>query len=289
LELWKELVVENPMIEEGRREFRHFIRNSTAMGPFIPLIISLVVGFLYLWFLGMNAIYDVDSIQPFLFIQLIVLSLVAIASMYPAISGEREKETFDALILTRLTPAQIVAGKFLWRLRYIALLSLFFIAPILVSVIRSYFMGDPTSKTMLTLDRLIRGEALMLGWFALLSAFSLWVSTLVKRSITALIAIILSNAVVLLIVPAVVSLIYSAFFNSTEISSDIILSFHPFVSLSGVFGNASPSGSNPITDSGYWQFFVYSILAAFYIYCGHGRLKTLRVPVKRAQQTRSGK
>jgi len=47
--IWRELIVENPMLDQAKREQRRFFRSAYGLGRFGPAIILTVIGLLYVW------------------------------------------------------------------------------------------------------------------------------------------------------------------------------------------------------------------------------------------------
>ena len=81
------------------------IAGAVVVGLVLP---AYHLFFLYLSYESMNA-GDVRNVA--VVIEALVLSVLTSSLMSSACSGEREKQTWNALLLSRLSPAQIVAGK----------------------------------------------------------------------------------------------------------------------------------------------------------------------------------
>ncbi|MDO5376853.1 MAG: ABC transporter permease subunit [Clostridia bacterium] len=111
-------------------------------------------------------------------LQLMLIILVAPALSAVSIAGERERQTFDLLLVTGVGPWSIVWGKLMENFAFLALLILCGAPAMALSIVTG---GVSLADIALTL------LALMLIAFAALSV-GMVVSTLTRRSITAIIS-----------------------------------------------------------------------------------------------------
>ena len=135
---WRELFAQNPMTLEATRTVRRFLRagtggDNTGNSRYVNVALFGVLAFLYIWMLILAVTTHEDMGRYITFGEAALLTLIVPGSLYGAIAIEREKQTFDALIMTRLTPAQIVCGKLVWRVGMVLGLMALFLPPIVVS------------------------------------------------------------------------------------------------------------------------------------------------------------
>lgn len=219
--LYRLYVADNPMAQEGARALRRFARaggGGAAAGQgadatrSVNIAILALLGLLYLWLLVLIVRSGEDMSQGVLFLELLLVTLVVPASLYAAISGERERLTWDALILTRLTPGQILVGKLLWRLGIVAGIALLFLPPLLFSHYAPFLShlrntGYGLSRGAdYSLGELALMQGGILGWAFLLSGFTLWVSARTRRSVTSISLVAVAVFAFVVLVPALASL-----------------------------------------------------------------------------------
>jgi ABC-2 type transport system permease protein len=122
----KRLVL-NPVLD---KEFRSRMRTWKS-----PLLISIYLGVLalitlgYYWTQQQRAIYSGfgPEVGPQIYVALTVFQLMLVSFVTPAftagvISGERERQTLDLLVCTRLSATSIILNKLLASIAYILLL-----------------------------------------------------------------------------------------------------------------------------------------------------------------------
>ena len=233
--IWRELVLDNPMLGEAHREMRRLLRTARAMGRGRMVAIGLIL-ILYVWLIyeacvnSSTGVGEDGASLVCLYVELVIVTLVIPGSTYGAISGERERSTWDALVLTRLTPAQIVAGKLLWRLRTFACVSAFtlpLLIPCVFSDLRRFF---PSCGVV------ILSQVLIGCWVLLLATFTLWVSSITARSIASLAVTGVTLLMYLLMIPglnAALSATIGAY--PYETASWFIAGLNPFAELATLF------------------------------------------------------
>jgi ABC-type transport system involved in multi-copper enzyme maturation permease subunit len=266
---WIEFLNEdNPMVSEYRRVLRRFLRSgvlavATSIIVFLVYYINNIVG----------AYRDMsDGSLAFCNLELKLMTIALPALMYGAISGEREHDTWDALTLTRLTASQIVFGKLKWRFYVYLLIVVLTNIPILII---HYHILDPVP-----LDVLLQTQTVLLTWGVLVSAYTLWVSTMTKRSITTLIVVAGSLFGLLYLLPTLYDIIWislglqSRGFGGFEDPFNLtMMTFNPFFSLPDLIS----TGENGIPllkygTSGLPQIAVYVSLSVIFF-----RLTTTRI------------
>jgi len=205
---FRHLVLDNPMTLEGARFWRRFLRTGGDTGRAVNATIFVLLGVFYLWLMYAIVHFHEDLNAAILGLELMLLTLLVPASLYASVSGEREKLTWDALILTRLTPAQIVVGKLLSRLALIVGLQLLIAPLLLLSHMCAKFNSEYSGAA------LVLSQVALFTWSLLLAGFSLWVSTKTKRSVTTLALITSALLAFLVLLPALILLFASGSGNS---------------------------------------------------------------------------
>jgi ABC-type transport system involved in multi-copper enzyme maturation permease subunit len=229
--------------------------------------------------------FDMSLTIPLEYAELVLVTLVTPASIYAAISGEREKATWDALILTRLTPAQIIVGKVAWRVAVILLI----MAVMLVAIFVSQFMGkDPFDRP--TWPALLVAQAMILAWGVLLAAFSLWVSSRTKQSVTTISAVVGTMLGTLLLFPTLLGNfgLADSWERSRTLQEKMAFYFicaNPFLILWMVNGRHVNASEAPPLQPIPWAIVltvVYAAAAALFLSATHRSIRKLEEPIQRS-------
>jgi ABC-type transport system involved in multi-copper enzyme maturation permease subunit len=276
------LVFDNPMMDESKREMRRVFRTGKA-GPIIGIVIFSII---YIWMSFQMLITGSDSSIGFCYIELVLITLIIPASIHNSISGERERQTWDALTLTRLTAGQIIIGKLLWRFRIILIIMVLSLIPIFIS--RTNDVRTDTTTWMIAAS-----QVMLFLWASMLATFGMWVSSMTKRSITSLAVIVGTLFGVLVLIPGLYNMFSSLIGtgisgpdSGRDIINDLLLGLNPFTCLQNVvepstYVNSSAQEANfyyPGINSGLLQsivYFVISILCGVFVFL---RLKKLEKP-----------
>lgn len=181
-ETLRSLFVDNPMLEEAGRARRRFFRTGDS-----PRVVNYVaaglIALFYIWVIVMIVRIHEEMVDFLLTVELLAVTGVVIASVYGAIAAERERATWDALVITRLTPAQILVGKTVWRLTIAAAIVALMALPVGISA--SFHRSWGVREMSLPVD-LAMAHVIVLAWALLVGAFTLFVSSASRRSVTAM-------------------------------------------------------------------------------------------------------
>jgi|GEM_PF-5809836 len=184
-------VTRNPMKVEARRSFRKFI----GMGKLSQAAVSrgsVILGSMYALVMVL-LLYLAQYVPPDLshYLELIVLLGTAGIGFYGSVCGERERRTWDVLRALPITNGQIVVGKFLGGA---AVLALLWVAMLPYTLVNAFAFSG--LSFMASIDKTNDNGGRFLAWllsslvtldtalFAL--AFTVFISTRVKRSASAL-------------------------------------------------------------------------------------------------------
>lgn len=175
-DLWQNLVAENPMLIEMTR-FRRRYFSFSAANPMNGVVLSLVL-------IGYAAMVLIvaenrDAVSPLtlVIIQTGLLTLFAPMTLYGAVAGERERRSWDLLLVAPITKSQIVAGKFIGALSALGIAIGLFLVPIVITGV-SYRQAH--WQTILV------GEAVSVSFLMCVCALTILFSSRVKRGLMAL-------------------------------------------------------------------------------------------------------
>jgi hypothetical protein len=280
------LIVDNPMTFETTRVMRRFLRSNGDTSRNVNLIILGLLAVMYLWVHAAILRYREDMSSILISLELIALTLGVPASMYAAISGERERLTWDSLIMTPLSPSRILVGKLLWRVLLIGIVMALFTSPILLGHSMARYKAD------MTLGVLFHAQGIIGTWSIFLACFSLWVSTKTKRTATTLSLLSASLLGFLALTPTLFLL-----FNGTVETSypwrqtplnllgSLLVHFNPFYAVLSVTASASYVHNDFLRDMGFFNALPYFFLlgAAMCLYSTLKVLARMGLPGKMAR------
>ncbi|MEI7771700.1 MAG: ABC transporter permease subunit [Chloroflexales bacterium] len=241
----------NPVLT---RELRGRIRGWRAMTTLIVYlsITGLITFLVYAASASSfeNGAHDVEAgrgIGKAIFITVMAATLVQVCVITPAltagaISGERERQSYDLLITTLLSPLQIVLGKLASALAF-AMLLIFAALP--MAGLAFLFGGVSGAELMIG----VAGLAATAICYATIGVF--W-STVMRTTLAATVMALGSVIFMLLFIPFifVVSSMIGGAFNGTPgvlyiYTMGLLLSAHPFIAL-GITEAAMTSGESPL-------------------------------------------
>lgn len=211
----------NPM----RVEVARFVRRTmdpTRKGLGLAVCILFALGTLLI--ASMTGKYEIDIAVP-QYLQIVLITIFAPATTYASIAGERERRTWDFILAAPVTPAQIVAGKFLAGIAVVVAVMAFCLLPAAAASANTWtgasWAGIPATQKM---DRFVSGEIAAFAWGTLLCAMSVLISARSRRSFVALGSVIGVLTVLLGLAPLVLSLV-----DGSGLMGTFLMGFHPFV------------------------------------------------------------
>lgn len=172
----------NPVL---RREAKTSLRNWKifyAVAGYILIVTAVAaIAIWQLMYNSYNASFNPSDMVT-VYIGLTILQLVLVLLMTPAftagsISGERERQTLDLLLVTKMSPMSIVIGKFLSGL---ALIVLMVIATMPIFALIMYFGGTSIQYILSVTGYMI----LICGVFG---AVAIFFSTVFKKTVTSMV------------------------------------------------------------------------------------------------------
>ncbi|RYG38251.1 hypothetical protein EON81_04140 [bacterium] len=218
------LVLDNPMSIEIIRFRRKFM---TFSGPNATnTAVALVVFALYAG-LNLMVVSNASDINPniILFLQLFLFCIFGPALLHGAVAGERERRSWDLLLVAPVSKAQIIVGKFLGAAAALAAFSAAMLLPLGIAAF-SY------SRTVL-IDIMV-GELMSQAFALMVCAFTLFISARVKRPFMAMGIVVACLALGLLILPGMLTVVLGG----DQLTGDLLFYFNPFY----VLGRMDNSG-----------------------------------------------
>ncbi len=242
MSLIQTLFTENPMMIEITRFRRKFFGGSANT---MNSVIVVLAGVVYLGLVMLVWTYR-ESADPLMLVllQTGMFTLLAPAMLYGSIAGERERRSWDFLLVAPVTQAQIVCGKFMGAASAILAAAAAFLLPIAIGVVfyRPFgltpFSGEVTaSKGMASMmGDLFEAELLSIAWAFLVCAITIFFSARCRRGFIALGAVLCLLVASLIVWPILVA---SAGFSGLE--RELIYFFHPFWVLAQMTTNGAES------------------------------------------------
>ena len=218
---------ENPMRIEISRFRRRFLGfgGTGLTSAVLSLVLLCYVG---LVMLVVNMRGDLPPVALIIF-QTILFCFFGPAMLHGAIAGERERRSWDLLLVAPISKAQIVAGKFMGALAALGIGAAAMALPTLIAALGYRKTG---------LWDLALAEAVSLSFCTLICAWTIFLSARAKRPFMALGATLGTLALGLLIVPA----LFVSLAGNDRFSTEIFLGLNPFTALAALMESGEGRG-----------------------------------------------
>jgi len=221
----EDLVTHNPMlIEITRFRRRYFAYRGNAMNGVVLSLALLCYATLVL-IVAQNEM----SISPISLVMLEVglLTIFAPMTLYGAIAGERERRSWDLLLVAPISKAQIVVGKFIGSMTALGIAVVLFQLPILIAAVgyKDNAWGP-----------LVCAELLGISFLMSVCAFTILISARVKRGLMALGAVLGTLIFTLVVFPAFIGMGGGG--SGSQAMNDMTFFFHPFYVLGRLLESA---------------------------------------------------
>ena len=204
MNLLHDLVVDNPMMVEIKRFLRRFLgpKPGAQQAVFIVIIIVAYVGLLALF----ASIREIEP-ETVVYLQLVLYCLLLPAMLQGSIAGEREKRTWETLLATPVTKAQIVVAKYAGAATGVLLIALLMFPLWLVSAANKVDIDRYTSYPgqQATPAMVVHAEIVALTFGLALAAWCLFVSARSRRTFAAQGMIYGSMVLALIVWPMLIS------------------------------------------------------------------------------------
>jgi ABC-type transport system involved in multi-copper enzyme maturation permease subunit len=232
-------------------------RERTIWVLIIYLLVMALLGFLFISRTTANTGFSVSTVglglyTLLVFVQLFLIMFITPAFTATAINGEKERQTFDLLLCSRLSAFELVAGKLVAGLAN-ALLLIAASIPLFSLV---FFFGGVGPSQVLQATLVFVITAVVVG------TFGLFCSTLLKRPPVS-IAITYMFCVIWVITPWLLSFLLqlSLPFN-TSASGALIFTGNPILAMISTFtfGSGPPIGSVSLFGTSLVPWITYTII-----------------------------
>lgn len=209
----KEILSGNPLMIDFRRSVRRFfgVGRNGKINYAVSTIAALVYGLVLL-----ITVTSREYLSPihYVTVMLFLFCLIVPAAMHGAIAGERERRSWDFLMVAPITNAQIIAGKFMSGAGLIGVVAALFLP--MMAITYKYDTNASILKILGTL-------AVTLSYALFLGAFSIYISSRSKRAFAANLSIYALQFLALIAYPVMVLILSSG---RTETWAFFL---HPFV------------------------------------------------------------
>ncbi|MCH8275120.1 MAG: ABC transporter permease subunit [Armatimonadetes bacterium] len=254
--MWRSLVTGNPMLIELKRMGRRML-GSGGLRP-LGIVVSVLILALWVFILGLARAYELEP-EMFAWFELFLFCLLIPPFLYTSIAGEKERKSWDILLVTPVSSAQIVAGKFFMGVAAIMVISVLFSGLMLVGE-ASLPPYDPW--------RVVRFQVFAGSFALVVAAFTLLASSWAKRSVAALATVYTALFVSLAVLPVVFWTIVDPLYHGYESSEvyETVFFLHPFVAFDKLAGRESTYG-------GLFEIAWYVGLTAFFLLWTRHRIR----------------
>lgn len=260
MSLMRTLFTENPMMIEITRFRRKFMGGGNALNS----VILAMCGLIYIGIVALVWNYR-EAANPIIlvFLQTGIFTLLAPALLHGAIAGERERRSWDFLLVAPVTQAQIVCGKFAGAAAAMIACAVALLFPVLIGAAfyQQYPMSGPTTSGV-NFWNLFQAELLSVAWGLMVCAMTIFFSARCKRGFIAL-----GTTLALLVASLIVWPILIASAGMMSADNNLLNFFHPFWALTQIeFANVrSSSDMDWGAMYGFPQIFVYIGMTAVFL------------------------
>ena len=188
---------DSPMLLEAKRFFRKFFGFSRFQKFHMGTLIFVGIAYLFLILVAIAYRQAITSDYVIHF-QTFLLCFIVPTLTYGAVAGERERRTWDLLMIAPIRKSQIIIGKFVCA----ALVVVGVVVQLLPLVLICAFSNKETVMNVLT------NEVTSVGFGCAVAALGIFLSSLVNRGFTAQVAIYAVLFLWLLLMPMVLSALY---------------------------------------------------------------------------------
>jgi len=247
-----EHVTENPIVLEFRRYVRKFFAPSSSN---TVNLVTVILAWVFYGSIFMMAAKNASDVHPSVVfvVELVLMCIVVPAMTHGSIAGEREKRTWDLLLVAPITKAQIVVGKFIAALAVVLFVVALGVPFLGLSFINKDWLGSATGG----FGWMLIFQLVVFGYGATLAGVGLGISASTHRSLVAHGLVYVIQIAWLVLVPFVISIL-----GSNDERPIVIV--HPFIS---VTDNRSDISRFPIL-------IIYVVLIVGFLLLAHSRVRS---------------
>lgn len=248
------LITGNPMMAEVGRNLKKMAGYNLPAPARKAGLYTL--GAIYAFCLVLIILYRGGPIADVaIYLQTLGFCLIVPSVTHNAIVGERERRSWDMLLVAPVTPMQIVVAKYATGVTTLGLA--------VAAILPAAFIGAIGSNHSLT--SLLAAEAVSLSFGICLNAFALAVSARAKRALHAQTAIFGTASGLLLFWPMIISILAPA---NTGLLLTLNL-LNPFMLLAHLLNTNAFGASSPFDWLTGWQIGFYLLASLYFLRSAH--------------------
>lgn len=268
------LIVNNPMLAEMQREKNKALAEHNWRGG--QLAARILLGVIYLSILAM-LLYWIEIVEPvYLMYVLLMLETIMIpAALHGTIAGDREKRSFDMLLVAPLSAGQIVVGKFSRGFVTIMGLALAIGLPALVVQIVKLFNGSNANNFNTNIERngfvgFVVSFVFCVAAGLAMGSMTIWISSKTRSNSAAMLSTIGALFLVLIVAPFIAAIMET--FAPTL--SEFIVQMNPFVGLASAYSGEEIGYNQSLGSSFYTvlSIMIYSAATVFFLTLATGNV-----------------
>ncbi|HEY3782419.1 MAG TPA: ABC transporter permease subunit [Fimbriimonadaceae bacterium] len=224
---------ENPLLVEARRFWRKFVgasKSKTTNKALIFLLAVIYLSIVGIAFANMNSLTaeHITLFQSFLF------CFIVPAVTFGAIAGERERRSWDMLMVAPISKTQIILGKFLSAISVVLA-----VAVGLLPIVIICSFGKENYAPHDQLWGVLASETASIGFGIAFAALGIFISSLMNRAFSAQATIYAILFVWMILWPMLVAIIPTL--GNESNSGEYLLWTHPFMTAFYVMSIENPA------------------------------------------------
>lgn len=244
-------LLENPMLVETRRFGRKFFGISRFQR--FPVAIVVLLAICYAFLLLITIAYRDGLTSDYIFqCQTLLYCFIVPTMTFGAVAGEREKRTWDLLLVAPISKTQIILGKYISAVVVLVVTFLCFLPMILITA----FSNHETATAVLT------NTVISLGFGCGFTAIGIFISSLMSRGFVAQLTIYAVLFLWMIMVPMLISFVLQ--YNNASMQ---LMWIHPFTAIAAIGNHFRESEFEG--NFGYSlvaQLVLYGLMALFFVY-----------------------
>lgn len=245
----------NPVLQ---REVRGKLRVRRYPKPVTLLMSALAVvgGIAYMYGIFWGWV-EVNGRRDFwalcMFSSLLAVTIGVPVMSAGALTRERENGTWEMLELSLMEPRELLFGKVLAPLFFVAML-LVLLAPMLIPGVNylDFSLVAQERYAAISLPKAVLIVLLLLSTSFCFAAWGLWLSWHFRATVTAMAVSLLSMIVILLVLPWLLITLFGGDNSADRSLGNFVSLWHPWVAIGEIFDASRPSNGTNVSVPGWW-------------------------------------
>ena len=197
-----------------------------------------------------------------IFLQTFLFTLMAPALLYASIAGERERRSWDFLMVAPVTRAQVVVGKFAGAAYAILVTGALFLIPLIITLLTqesNLYYSSYQEFAGASIEWLLIADLVSISWGMALCAATIFISARARRAFAALGTMIAALVSVLILYPILTTILDGNM-------ADFANFMNPFTTLGQLSsGDLSDEAILPSSAYGYRQIAFYLVMTVLFL------------------------